>query len=338
MNLALAPPMTSVLAGFNRWIAACTSGLPVTSMIRSRWGSAMSSRRSVLPWMLRRRASSRPGAHGFTSTTPTMVTVGSPLNISSKARPPLPAPTMTTLVTFPEARLEGLGLALGEALEAGVLGDEGHLHLPGGAIALLADDHVRDPIPALRLHPVPLGAIEGEDPVGVLLERARLAQVRELGLLALAGLHCAGELGERHHRHVQLLGQRLQGARDLGDLLLPVLLLVAPTHELEVIDHDQVEPVLRLHAPGLGPRLQHGESGRIVDVDRRLRQPARRLGEAGPAARGGGARAAPVGGHPCLRAEQPPRRPRLPHLQARYHQPPLVLPPPPPRAPPRAGG
>src|SRR5260370_8669249 len=147
--------MTSVPAGVNGWIAACTSGLPVTWMIRSRWGSARSSRRSVLTWMLRRRASSGPGAHGFTSTPPTMVTVGSPLNISSKARPPLPAPTMTTLVTFPEARLEGLGLALGEALEGGVLGDEGHLHLPGGAIPLLAEDHVPDPIPVLLLHPLP---------------------------------------------------------------------------------------------------------------------------------------------------------------------------------------
>src|SRR5713226_3717659 len=325
MNLALAPPMTSVLAGFNRWIAACTSGLPVTSMIRSRWGSAMSSRRSVLTWMLRRRASSRPGAHGFTSTTPTMVTVGSPLNISSKARPPLPAPTMTTLVTFPEARLEGLGLALGEALEGGVLGDEGHLHLAGGAIALLADDHVRDPVAVLRLQPVALRAIEEEDDVGVLLERARLPQVRELGLLALAGLHCAGELGERHHRHVQLLGQRLQGARDLGDLLLPVLLLVAPTHELEVIDHDQVEPVLRLHAPGLGPRLQHGEGGRIVDVDGRLRQSARRIGETGPVARVEVTGAHLVRVHLGLGAEQPLHELLLGHLEAQHQHPLVVL-------------
>src|SRR5512142_233939 len=189
MNLALAPPITSVLAGFNRRMAACTSGFPVTSMIRSRRGSAISSRRSVLTWTLSRRASSRPGAQGFTSTTPTMVTVGSPLNISSRARPPLPAPTMTTLVTFPDVRLEGLGLALGEALEGRVLGDERHLHLAGGAVALLADDHVGDPVAVLGLQAVALGAVEEEDHVGVLLERARLPEVRELGLLALAGLH-----------------------------------------------------------------------------------------------------------------------------------------------------
>src|ERR1700730_15318383 len=277
MNLALAPPMTSVRAGFNRWMAGCTSGVPVTSMIMSRRGPAISSRRSVLTWTLRRRASSSPGAHGFTSTTPTMVTVGSPLNISSRARPPLPAPTMTTLVTCPAARLERRGVALGEALERGVLGNEGHLHLAGGAVALLADDHVRDPIPVLRLQAVALRTIEEEDLVGVLLEGARLPQVGELGLLALPGLHRARELGERHHRHVQLLGQGLERAGDLGDLLLAVLLLVAPAHELEIVDHDQDEPVLRLHAPGLGPRLQHGEGGRIVDVDRGFRQPATRL-------------------------------------------------------------
>src|SRR5690242_6696177 len=305
MNLALAPPMTSVPAGFSRWMAACTSALPVTSMIRSRRGSAISSRRSVLTWTLRRRASSSPGAHGFTSTTPTMVTVGSPLNISSRARPPLPAPTMTTLVTCPAARLEGLGLALGEALERGVLGNEGHLHLAGGAVALLADDHVRDPIPVLRLQPVALRPVEEEDHVGVLLEGTRLPQVRELGLLALAGLHRAGELGERHHRHVQLLGQGLERAGDLGDLLLPVLLLVPPAHELEVVDHDQVEPVLRLHAPGLGPRFQHGEGGGIVDVDWGLREPSRRVGEAGPVARVEIAGADLVGVHLGLGAEQP---------------------------------
>src|SRR5262249_22035605 len=155
MNLALAPPMTSVPAGFSRWMASPTSALPVTSMIRSRRGSAISSRRSVPTGMLRRRASSSPGAHGFTSTTPMMVTVGSPLNISRRARPPLPAPTMTTLVTLgahhsPAARrggLERLGLPLGAALAGSGLRDERHLPLAGGARSLLGGDDLRPPGP-----------------------------------------------------------------------------------------------------------------------------------------------------------------------------------------------
>src|SRR4026207_128581 len=202
MSFALAPPMTSVPDGFRRWIAAWTSALPVTSMIRSTRGSAISSRSSVRPAMWGRRASSVPGAQGFTSAIPTMVTVGSPLNISSRARPPLPAPTMTTLVirelaperAGPEVGLEGLGLALGEALERSVLGDERHLDLAGRPVALLADDDVGDPIALLRLQAVALRPVQEEDHVGVLLQRAGLPQVRQLGLLALAGLHRAGEL------------------------------------------------------------------------------------------------------------------------------------------------
>ena len=46
-------------------------------------------------------ASSIPGAHGFTSEMPAMVTVGSPTSISRRARPPFPAPTIATVVTEP---------------------------------------------------------------------------------------------------------------------------------------------------------------------------------------------------------------------------------------------
>ena len=91
--------MTSAPAGFDRKIVWCTSGLPVTSMMRSVRGSVTNSRKSVVTGMLKRRANSMPGAHGLTSATPRMDTVASPTNISSRARPPLPAPMMTTFVT-----------------------------------------------------------------------------------------------------------------------------------------------------------------------------------------------------------------------------------------------
>src|ERR1700675_3992540 len=218
MNLALAPPMTSARGALNSRIERCTSALPVTSMIKSRRGSAMSCFGSVATGISSRRASSRPGAHGFTSAIPRRVTVGSSLNISSRARPPLPAPTMTTLVmrvgrlwrAAPQS--EGLGLAPGGSLEGRVLGNEGHLHLAGRPIALLADDDVGDPLAVVGLQPVALGTVEEEDDVGILLEGARLAKVGELGLLALAGFDRSGKLGEGDDGHIDLLGERLEGS------------------------------------------------------------------------------------------------------------------------------
>ena len=63
---------------------------------------------------------------------------------------------------------------------------------------------------------------EGHD-VGVLLDGARLAEVRELGTLRTAA-HFGGaaQLRQRDHRHVQLLGDRLERTRNKGHLLLAV--------------------------------------------------------------------------------------------------------------------
>src|SRR5712691_515989 len=185
-----------------------TSGLPVTSMMRSTVGSATSVPSSVATGTLRRRASSRPGAHGLRSAIPRMVTVGSPMNISRRARPPLPAPMMTTLVMGGgrdrSERLRHL-VALRPVLERGVLGDEGQIDQPRRAVALLADNDLGQVLVLRGLHPVPVGPEEEEDEIGVLLERPRLPQVGELGLLVLPALHRARELREGHHRHVQLL-------------------------------------------------------------------------------------------------------------------------------------
>src|SRR5215475_3920034 len=320
MKRALAPPMTSVVAGLSSRIVRWTSGLPVTSMMRSRRGSEISPRRSVTTGMSKRRASSRPGAQGLTSPTPRMVTVGSPANISKRARPPLPAPTMATLVMRGLARRsEGLGhpVGLGPIFEGRVLRDEGELHHAGGTVALLADDDVGHALVLFSLQPVAIRPVQEEDEVGVLLEGARFAQVGELGLLALPALHRARELGERDHRHIELLGQRLEGARDLRDLLLAVF-RAASSHELEIVDDDHVEAVLRFHAPRLRAGLQHGERGRVIDEDGRLGEPARGVGQAGPVPRVEVSRAHLVGVDAALRAEQALYKLLLGHLEAEH--------------------
>jgi hypothetical protein len=87
---------------------------------------------------------------------------------------------------------------------------------------VLGDDHVRDPL-ALGLVVVVLVAVDEHHEVGVLLDRAGLAQVRQHGALVRALLDAAVELRERDHGHLQLARQRLEAAGDLRDLLDAVL-------------------------------------------------------------------------------------------------------------------
>src|SRR5712692_1118482 len=178
MKRALRPPITSAPAGFERKIVWWTSGLPVTSMMRSARGSVTNSLKSIVTGMLKRRANSMPGAHGLTSATPKMETV---------------APTMTTLVTDqtipsaagtrPVRRSEGLGLAVevGDVLEARVLGQEHHLHRAHRSIPLLADDDLGDVrFVGRQILLVHGRSVQEEDEVSILLEGSRLAQVAEL--------------------------------------------------------------------------------------------------------------------------------------------------------------
>ncbi len=77
------------------------------------------------------------------------------------------------------------------------------------------------------------------------------------------------ELRQGDHRHVQFLGQRLQAAGDLRDLLHAVFLpaLARRIEELEVVDDDQAEPVRPLQPAGAGAQRGDGQRGRIVDEE-----------------------------------------------------------------------
>ncbi len=79
----------------------------------------------------------------------------------------------------------------------------------------------------------------------------------------------ARELGERDHRDVQLLGQPLHRTADVGDLLLAALHPALGAHQLQVVDDDQVEPVLGLEPPRLGPDLHRRHRRGVVDVEPR---------------------------------------------------------------------
>src|SRR5690242_12164614 len=90
--------------------------------------------------------------------------------------------------------------ALRVALEAGVLLVEEQIHQPRRAVALLANDHLGLALERIavlvRRTVVELLAVQEHDQVGVLLDGARLAEVRQLRALVVARalLGCAREL------------------------------------------------------------------------------------------------------------------------------------------------
>jgi hypothetical protein len=76
------------------------------------------------------------------------------------------------------------------------------------------------------------------------------------------------ELRQRHDRHVQLLGQRLQAGGDLGDFLHAAFRSRAPRRalqQLDIVDHQQVEAALALEPARAGCELRDGDAAGLVD-------------------------------------------------------------------------
>src|SRR5260221_13486994 len=170
----------------------------------------------------------------------------------------------------PETRkLERAGLRV--VFEAGVFPEEGQLDRADGTVALLEDDDFGHAL-LRRVGRVDLLAVDGEDQVGVLLDRPGLAQVRhDRSLRAGALLDRTGELRQRHYGNLELLGERLERARDLGDFGGAVLAFARRLHELEVIDHDQPErAVLPVQPPRAGAQLEPVQRTGFVYEDMRV--------------------------------------------------------------------
>src|SRR3546814_11720629 len=99
-----------------------------------------------------------------------------------------------------------------------------------------------------------LVAVDEDDHVRILLDGAGFAQVRHYRTLVGAGFQRAVELRQREHRHVELLGQALERARDLRDFGGAVLAVAGHRHQLQVVDDEQAQVVLALEASCLGER------------------------------------------------------------------------------------
>ena len=122
------------------------------------------------------------------------------------------------------------------------------LTVPVAPLRFLAT--ISSAMPGLVVGVVVFGAVEQQDDVGVLLDGARLAEVGHAGAAVLAVLDGPVELREGDDRDLQLAGERLEPAADLGDLLLAAVARLLAVDELDVVDHDQAEVLAGASAGG----------------------------------------------------------------------------------------
>src|SRR5918994_2072265 len=194
-------------------------------------------------------------------------------------------------------------VAILEIAEAAARSFERQADRTDRAIALLRDDHVRDPLarfvalppalitllkalvalvrtlPGLGALLIVLVAVYEHDHVGVLLDRAGLAQVGQLRTLVLALLDRARQLRQCQHGDVQLLGDRLQGLRDLGDLLDTIALPRAAHRpdQLEIVDDQERQTVAPLETARARAQGRDRERRSVIDEQRPLGQVLARL-------------------------------------------------------------
>ena len=112
-----------------------------------------------------------------------------------------------------------------------------------------------------------LVAVDEHDQIRILLDGAGFPQIRVDRPLVGPLLQASVQLGERHHRALQLFRQGLEGAGDFTDLQGSVVRQRRYPHQLQVVDHDHRETaVLAGDAPGTGAHVGRGQAGGVVDV------------------------------------------------------------------------
>src|SRR5271170_4588754 len=165
--------------------------------------------------------------------------------------------------------------ALRDCLESGAVLQKRQMDSPRRTVALFSNNDLRPPLQIRIILLVNLFAKNEHHQVSILLNRPRLAQIRKLRtMIAPTALRRSAQLRKRNHRHQQLLGQRLQPARNRRHFLRPVLVALASArHQLQIINNDQIQLARRLlQPPRLGPHLAQRNTGSIVNVNRRVRQ------------------------------------------------------------------
>ena len=128
-----------------------------------------------------------------------------------------------------------------------------------------------NPLHRLGFLEIILFAEDKHDDVGILLDRTRFAQIGQHRAFVLALFDRPAELGERHHRNIELLGHGLQRLGDHRDFLHPVVgaRAGARPHQLQIVDDDQGQALLTHQAAHPRAQLGDGDGRRVVNVQRR---------------------------------------------------------------------
>ena len=120
-------------------------------------------------------------------------------------------------------------------------------------------------------HTVVLGTVDKCHDISVLLDCTRLTKVAQLrSFVTATKLRLTAQLRQRNDRHVQLLGDRLQRTRNGRNLLLTIAALTRLTrgHQLQVVDHDQLNVVVYLQTARLRAELIDRQRRSVINVER----------------------------------------------------------------------
>ena len=99
-----------------------------------------------------------------------------------------------------------LFLVFGEIFEAYAVFPKIHFHLADWPVAVFGDDDVGDML-AIGIRVFSFFAINKENHVGILFDRAAFTQIGQFGNLGGAGFDGAAELGQGQHRNIQFARQ-----------------------------------------------------------------------------------------------------------------------------------
>ncbi len=174
---------------------------------------------------------------------------------------------------------------LREVAEAGELTLERQANGADGAVALLADHNFGFAVQALhfilpRGHFVVLVitglfalfvvflAVHEHHDVGVLLNRARFTQVRELRAFIFAIFDLTRELREGHDGDLQFLGDGLETHRDFGNFVHTVFGTARAAHKLQVVHDQQIKPMCPFQTSRAGSQLADRQGRRVIDKQR----------------------------------------------------------------------
>ena len=157
---------------------------------------------------------------------------------------------------------------------------EVELDRPDRAVAVFGQDDFCNVL-VLRFLIVVIFAVQEGNDIRILFQGPRFAEVTEHRPFILPAFDTAAELGQGDERYFQFPRQGLEGPGNLGNFLLAAF-GIAPLHELQVVDDDQVQAVFRLEAPRFRSHFGDRDARRIVDVNGRLIKLIAGIGQARP--------------------------------------------------------